>query len=88
MLPGHLIAEFWATVEHLLEQQHGLSEQQAQIGVTEYRKRLDLHRVGDMIYHNDPKDVSQTIAGILEQGGFDVVDPVSDRDANTIRAVI
>lgn len=88
MLPGHLIAEFWLTVERQLEKDHRLSKRQAQVGITDYRKRLDFHRVEEMVYHNNPEDVSKTIAGILRQGGFDVLDPLPSTDPGATRTAI
>jgi hypothetical protein len=70
MLPGHLIAEFWEEVAELLRKQHDLSEERARQGIAEYRYRLDLHRVGDMVYHENAAHVARTIAGALRQGGF------------------
>jgi hypothetical protein len=87
MLPGHLLAEFWFAVEQQLREQHHLTEQQARSGVGDYRNRLDLHRVGEMVYHNNPEDVAATIAGIIRQGGFDAVDPLPATEPNSSRAV-
>jgi hypothetical protein len=76
MLPGHLIAEFWATVEKALTERHRLTPEQAQQGIADYRARLDLRRVGEMIYHEEPERVAGTIAGAVQQGGFQVLDPL------------
>lgn len=70
MLPSHLIAEFWDEVETLLRKQHDLTEEQARQGIMDYRGRLDYHRVGDMVYHQDAAHVARTIAGAVRQGGF------------------
>jgi hypothetical protein len=70
MLPGHLVAEFWADVRELLQKQYGFSEEQARDGIADYRARLDARRVDDMVYHRDPPAIADTIAGALRQGGF------------------
>lgn len=70
MLPGHLVAGFWDEVGKLLRKQPDLTEEQARQGIAQYRAKLDLHRVGDMVYHQDPTRVAETIAGAVRQGGF------------------
>ena len=70
MLPNHLIADYWAEVQDLLEKDHALSKEQARRGIVEFRVHLDMHQVGDIIYHEDPGRVAEIVAGALEQGGF------------------
>ncbi len=70
MLPRRLITEYWDEVQEFLRKEHRLSAEEAWRGVVEYRVRLDMHRVGDMIYHEDTAHVARTIAGALRQGGF------------------
>lgn len=70
MLPGHLIAEFWVKVHCVLEAEHKLTKKQARHGIEDYRARLDMHRVGDILYHSEAEDIARTIAGAVRQGGF------------------
>jgi hypothetical protein len=77
MLPGHLIAEFWVRVEELLQKQHHLTAERARQGIVEYRALLDSKRVGDIIYHQEPEQVANTIAGAVQQGGFQTLGTVA-----------
>ncbi len=60
----------------MLQKQHQLTPKQARQGIEEYRARLDLHRASDMVYHENPSRVAETIAGAVRQGGFREPDPL------------
>lgn len=67
MLPGHLIAEFWATVREELINRFRLGSN-AEGAIASYRAALDRHGVGELIYHRDPESVAETIAAGWEMG--------------------
>lgn len=68
MLPPHLVAEFWATVENELSKRHDLSQVNAAKAISSYRAALDRHRVDEMVYHRDPEAIAETIAAGWECG--------------------
>jgi hypothetical protein len=70
MLPGHLKAEFWQDVERRLEADHRIDGAVARRGIADYLALAEEHGFSDLIYHRDPEDVANTIAGSLAQGGL------------------
>lgn len=70
MLPIELTVGFWEEVMQILMQEYHLPSDRAQEGIVDYRVRLELHGVGEMVYHRNARDVAQTIARAIQQGGF------------------
>jgi hypothetical protein len=51
-------------------ERHRLSDQQAQIGIREFREYVEPFRVGEVIYNRNPDAVADMFAGAVFQGGF------------------
>jgi hypothetical protein len=77
VLPRHLIAQYWAEVQELLQQQHNLSEQQAREGIADYRERMEMHQAEDVIYNQHTYELAEIIAAAVRHGGFREPEPVA-----------
>ncbi len=68
MLPQHLIVDFWLKVQSRLEKKW--DKEKARKGISEYIALAEKHDFADMVYHREPEEIAQTIAGGLAQQGF------------------
>ncbi len=68
MLPQHLIVGFWLKVQNRLEKDW--DKEKAQRGISEYIALAEKHDFVNMVYHREPEEIAQTIAGGLAQEGF------------------
>ena len=68
MLPQYLIVDFWFKVQRHLEKDWG--KEIAKRGISEYIALAEKHDFADMVYHREPEEIAQTIAGGLSQQGF------------------
>src|SRR5436190_4923443 len=67
MLPPYLIEQFWQKVQVLLESDHCLKRDRSREALSRYRKLVEA-KVGDMIYHQEARDVAATIAAAVKAG--------------------
>jgi hypothetical protein len=76
MLPQHLITDFWFQVENSLEKRHDVPEKMAREKIAEFIALSEKHDFSEMVYHRNPDEVAETIAGGLKRGGFEEPKPV------------
>jgi hypothetical protein len=63
-----LIRTFWEEVRLKLIKQYGHSEDQADLGILRYRRALDAHQVGDLLYHQGEAWTAEIVDGLIKQG--------------------
>lgn len=70
MFPEQLIVDYWMKVANFLVKNHRLKRDKAEKGITDYLAVAEKHGFTDLIYHRDARDVAETIAGAVRNGGF------------------
>jgi hypothetical protein len=70
VLPQDLIVDFWLDVQNHLETDHRVGKGAGRKGISDYLALAEKHGFTDLIYHRDPWEVAETIAGAVTQGGF------------------
>ena len=62
MLPASVIKQFWTTVKRELQARFSLPQADARDGINAYRALIKKWRVGEILYHDNPENVAETIA--------------------------
>ncbi|HVU87208.1 MAG TPA: hypothetical protein VHD36_07800 [Pirellulales bacterium] len=63
MLPHAGIVAFWQSVEKALVERHKLDNDRARAAIHDFVVALEGHDAEEMIYHEDPDEVADIVAG-------------------------
>ena len=66
MLPQPLIEEYWDRVRRILQNEYHLNRTQSEQAVSRYRVLVE-PKAGEMTYHQDAKEVAETISHAVKQ---------------------
>jgi hypothetical protein len=69
MLPQPLIEQYWDRVRGILQKDYHLKRNQSDQAVSRYRGMVE-PKAGQMIYHQDAKEVAGTIAQAVKSGSL------------------
>jgi hypothetical protein len=72
---------FWLRVQTQLEKCHAIDQKTAQARILEFIALSEKHNFSDAVYHRDPEEVAETIAGGFKRGGFEEPKPVGRKPA-------
>ena len=63
MPPQHLVIQFWSRAEDQLRTRHGFDADRARADVAGYVARMESHGALEWVYHGDPSEVADAVAG-------------------------